>query len=100
MSEASVAFALLRASTQLVEAIQTHLAAAGFQDVRPAHGFVFVRVSKGAAHRPTTPARKRHRRCGLANDTTSSRTRDRSRDARANPTRLSEATALADFKRG
>ena len=49
MSEVSVAFALLRASTQLVEAIQRHLAAAGFQDVRPAHGFVFVRVSKGAA---------------------------------------------------
>ena len=44
MSEVSVASHSC-ALRQLVEAILTHLIAASFQDVRPAHGFVFVRVS-------------------------------------------------------
>lgn len=40
---------ILRAATQLVDAIQDGLANSGFDDVRPAHGFVFVRVSAGNA---------------------------------------------------
>lgn len=41
--------AVLRLATQLVDAIQEGLAARGFDDVRPAHGFAFVRLSSGDA---------------------------------------------------
>lgn len=45
----SIAAALLRVSTQVVEGIQDGLARRGFDDVRPAHGFAFVRISAGDA---------------------------------------------------
>lgn len=40
---------VLGAATQVVEGIQQGLADRGFVDVRPAHGFAFVRVSAGDA---------------------------------------------------
>jgi DNA-binding MarR family transcriptional regulator len=40
---------VLGATTQLVEGIQAGVAAHGFTDVRPAHGFAFVRISRGDA---------------------------------------------------
>jgi DNA-binding MarR family transcriptional regulator len=40
---------LLGATTQLVDGIQAGVAERGFTDVRPAHGFAFVRISKGDA---------------------------------------------------
>jgi DNA-binding MarR family transcriptional regulator len=40
--------ALLLAS-QLVEAVQEGVARRGFRDIRPAHGFAFVRISAGDA---------------------------------------------------
>ncbi len=43
----AIAGLVLRASTELVEGIQQGLAAQGFDDVRPAHGFAFVRISMG-----------------------------------------------------
>lgn len=43
------AAAVLRLSSQLVEGIQDGLARRGFADVRPAHGFAFVRISAGGA---------------------------------------------------
>lgn len=39
----------LRVSTQLVDGIQDGLARRGYGDVRPAHGFAFVRISAGDA---------------------------------------------------
>lgn len=42
-------FLLLRVCTQLVDSVQTGLAARGFDDVRPQHGFAFVRISAGDA---------------------------------------------------
>ncbi len=42
-----IATALLRLTTQLVDGIQEGLVEAGFTDVRPAHGFAFVRISQG-----------------------------------------------------
>jgi DNA-binding MarR family transcriptional regulator len=39
----------LRLAAQLIEAVQEGLARRGFQDVRPAHGFAFVRISRGDA---------------------------------------------------
>lgn len=47
-----IARTLLRLTTQLVVGIQDGLAAQGFTDVRPAHGFAFLRISQG----PTTIA--------------------------------------------
>lgn len=38
---------VLRAATQLVDAIQRGVADRGFTDVRPAHGFAFARISAG-----------------------------------------------------
>jgi len=44
-----VAMLVLRLATQVVEGIQDGLAERGFADVRPAHGFAFVRISTGDA---------------------------------------------------
>lgn len=43
------AAAILRIAAQLVDGIQSGLAARGFADVRPAHGFVFTRISAAPA---------------------------------------------------
>ncbi len=43
------AFAVLRVTTQLLDGIQQGLARRGFDDVRPMHGFAFVRISAGDA---------------------------------------------------
>lgn len=43
------AAAVLRLSSQLSDGIQQGMARRGFDDVRPAHGFAFVRVSSGDA---------------------------------------------------
>ena len=40
---------ILRAATQVIDGIQRGLAERGFSDVRPAHGFAFVRISAGDA---------------------------------------------------
>jgi len=48
-SEEAVAILVLRAATQVVDAIQHGLAERGFADVRPAHGFAFSRISAGDA---------------------------------------------------
>lgn len=40
---------LLGAATQLVDGIQSGMAERGFDDVRPSHGFAFVRISRGDA---------------------------------------------------
>lgn len=45
----AIAALVLRASTELVEGIQQGLATQGFDDVRPAHGFAFARISMGDA---------------------------------------------------
>jgi len=45
----AVAMLVLGAATQVVEAIAQGLVDRGFVDVRPAHGFAFVRVSAGDA---------------------------------------------------
>ena len=39
-------FAVLHLSSQLVDGIQEGLARRGFDDVRPAHGFAFARISE------------------------------------------------------
>jgi DNA-binding MarR family transcriptional regulator len=43
------AVAVLRLANQLVDGVQEGLARRGFTDVRPAHGFAFVRISAGDA---------------------------------------------------
>ena len=43
------AVAVLRLAGQLVDGMQEGLAQRGFDDVRPAHGFAFVRISEGDA---------------------------------------------------
>jgi DNA-binding MarR family transcriptional regulator len=48
-SGAAVAMLVLRAATQIIDGIQHGLAERGFADVRPAHGFAFVRISAGGA---------------------------------------------------
>ena len=45
----ATAAAVLRLASQLVDGIQQGLARRGFDDVRPAHGFAFVRVAAGPA---------------------------------------------------
>lgn len=40
---------VLRAATQLVDAIQDGVVERGFTDVRPSHGFAFARISAGDA---------------------------------------------------
>lgn len=45
----AVSMLLLRAATQVIDAIQRGVAERGFDDVRPAHGFAFVRISSGDA---------------------------------------------------
>ena len=49
IADAQAAFLFLRAATEIVEGIQSRLFKAGYTDVRPAHGFVFVRVAAGGA---------------------------------------------------
>jgi hypothetical protein len=44
-----VAILLLRAATQINEDINSGVVNRGFADVRPAHGFAFVRISAGDA---------------------------------------------------
>ena len=48
-SEWSTAAAVLRLATELVDAVQEGVAARGFPDVRPAHGFAFARIAAGDA---------------------------------------------------
>lgn len=43
------ATALLRLASQLVDGVQQGLAERGFDDVRPAHGFAFARLSEAPA---------------------------------------------------
>lgn len=43
------AAAVLRLASQLVEGVQDGLLRRGYADVRPAHGFAFVRISEGDA---------------------------------------------------
>jgi DNA-binding MarR family transcriptional regulator len=43
------AVAVLRLASQLVDGIQEGLGRRGFDDVRPAHGFAFARISEGDA---------------------------------------------------
>jgi DNA-binding MarR family transcriptional regulator len=45
----STAVTVLRLATELVDGIQAGVARRGFDDVRPAHGFAFVRISQGGA---------------------------------------------------
>lgn len=45
----TTAAAVLRLASQLVDGIQEGLARRGFDDVRPAHGFAFARLSTGQA---------------------------------------------------
>ncbi|WP_068162781.1 MarR family winged helix-turn-helix transcriptional regulator [Rhodococcus phenolicus] len=40
---------VLRAATQLIDAIQDGVVERGFTDVRPSHGFAFARISAGDA---------------------------------------------------
>jgi DNA-binding MarR family transcriptional regulator len=40
---------LLSAAATLVDGVHARVAAAGFDDLRPAHGFAFVRISAGSA---------------------------------------------------
>jgi DNA-binding MarR family transcriptional regulator len=49
IDEWATAVGALRLANQLVEGIQEGLAHRGFTDVRPAHGFAFVRISAGDA---------------------------------------------------
>jgi DNA-binding MarR family transcriptional regulator len=48
-SGVAVAMLVLGAAAQVVDGIQRGLAERGFPDVRPAHGFAFVRISAGDA---------------------------------------------------
>lgn len=48
-SDVAVAMLVLGAATQVIDGIQHGLAERGFTDVRPAHGFAFVRISAGDA---------------------------------------------------
>lgn len=45
----AVSMLVLRAATQVIDGIQRGLAERGFDDVRPAHGFAFVRISSADA---------------------------------------------------
>jgi DNA-binding MarR family transcriptional regulator len=45
----TVSWQVLRAAAQLVEGIQGSVLTKGFDDVRPVHGYVFVRISAGGA---------------------------------------------------
>jgi DNA-binding MarR family transcriptional regulator len=45
----SLAFGLLAASRALVDGVSVGVRARGFDDVRPAHGFAFARLSAGGA---------------------------------------------------
>jgi DNA-binding MarR family transcriptional regulator len=49
LADWSTAAAVLRLATELVDAVQDGVAARGFPDVRPAHGFAFVRIATGDA---------------------------------------------------
>lgn len=46
---ASVGYAVLRLATQVVDAVQDGVAARGYGDLRPSHGFALARISRGAA---------------------------------------------------
>src|SRR3954471_5425813 len=45
----TVSWQVLRAAAQLIEAVQEAVEAKGFDDVRPVHGYAFVRISHGGA---------------------------------------------------
>lgn len=47
--DADIALRLLAAASEVVAGIQAGLARRGYRDVRPAHGFAFVRMSQGPA---------------------------------------------------
>ncbi len=46
---------VLALSGHLVQEIHTRVARQGFEDLRPAHGFAFVRISRGTPPRPIWP---------------------------------------------
>ncbi|MCW2834831.1 MAG: MarR family transcriptional regulator [Nocardioides sp.] len=48
-NDPALAAAVLRVASQLVDGIQQGLAARGFTDVRPAHGYAFARLSGSPA---------------------------------------------------
>jgi DNA-binding MarR family transcriptional regulator len=52
MTETSweTAGAVLRLASQLIDGVQEGLSHRGYTDIRPAHGFAFVRISAGDAH--------------------------------------------------
>ncbi|WP_218917378.1 MarR family winged helix-turn-helix transcriptional regulator [Luteipulveratus mongoliensis] len=45
MSDDDLPFLLLAAGNAVVESVQSAMQAHGFEDIRPAHGFAFVRIS-------------------------------------------------------
>jgi DNA-binding MarR family transcriptional regulator len=45
----TVSWQVLRAAAQIIEGVQTRVVAKGFADVRPVHGYAFVRISAGGA---------------------------------------------------
>src|SRR6476469_8371692 len=47
--DTDLAMTVLNAATLVVDGIQEGMARRGFADVRPAHGFAFVRISQGDA---------------------------------------------------
>lgn len=47
--DTDLALTVLNAATLVVDGIQEGMARRGFADVRPAHGFAFVRISAGGA---------------------------------------------------
>ncbi|RKS75634.1 DNA-binding MarR family transcriptional regulator [Motilibacter peucedani] len=49
MAESDLPYLLLSAATAVVDAVQAGVRDAGFDDVRPAHGFAFLRLSGGGA---------------------------------------------------
>lgn len=49
MTTEDLPFLLLRASSRLVDGIQVGMAKRGFDDVRPAHGFVFALLAERGA---------------------------------------------------
>jgi DNA-binding MarR family transcriptional regulator len=45
----TVSWQVLRAAAQLIEAVQSAVEGEGFDDIRPVHGYAFVRISHGGA---------------------------------------------------
>jgi DNA-binding MarR family transcriptional regulator len=45
----TVSWQVLRAAAQIIEGVRTRVVGKGFADVRPVHGYAFVRISAGGA---------------------------------------------------